>query len=112
MQNQRTMSLPTPRALGTGLVTLDVVLHAGSVEPPPSYAGGTCGNVLTILSYLGWETVPISRLSPGTATERLFADLARWNVSTDFISIERGGSTPIIIHHISRRPDDQPYHTF
>jgi sugar/nucleoside kinase (ribokinase family) len=112
MQHRRAMPLPAPGALGTGLVALDVVINGSTPDPPPSYAGGTCGNVLTVLSYLGWDTAPIARLSPGTPTDYLLADLSRWNVSTRFISVARGGSTPIIIHRISRTASGQPRHTF
>jgi fructokinase len=101
-----------PCATGTGLVTLDVVVNVSSREPPRCYAGGACGNVLTILSYLGWQTAPVSRLAPGPAAERLLADLADWNVSTEFVSLDEGGSTPVIIERIARTVGGKPYHTF
>ena len=101
-----------PCAVGTGLLALDVVVNLDSGEQPRSYAGGTCGNVLTVLSYLGWHTAPISRLAPGPAAERLLADLADWKVATEFVSVEDGGSTPVIIERIARRPGGEPYHTF
>jgi fructokinase len=41
--------------MGTGLVALDLVVSNDNSVPPRYYAGGTCGNVLTILSFLGWE---------------------------------------------------------
>lgn len=100
--------------VGAGLVTLDVVLSAdrdsrGSLR---CFAGGTCGNVLTVLSYLGWNATPVGRLSPGPAAERVVADLRRWNVCTEFLFVETDGSTPIIIQRIGRRPTGQPYHSF
>jgi fructokinase len=50
-----------PTAYGTGFVALDVVvdLKAGTEA---RFAGGTCGNVLTILAFLGWRAVPIASL--------------------------------------------------
>ena len=101
-----------PCAVGTGLVALDVVVNVDSPETPRCYAGGTCGNILTILSYLGWHTAPVSRLAPGPAADRLLADLADWNVSTEFVSVEEDGSTPIIIERITHTASGQPYHTF
>ena len=44
-----------PVVVGTGLVALDVVINSDVHRPPRLWAGGTCGNVLTILSYLGWH---------------------------------------------------------
>ena len=74
-----------PVAVGMGLVALDLVF-AGDQLPPKCYAGGTCCNVLTILSYLGWRSLPISRLRGDTAGERLVRDLRRWHVSTQFVT--------------------------
>jgi fructokinase len=101
-----------PCAFGTGLLALDVVVKADSPGAPLCYAGGTCGNVLTVLSYLGWNVAPISRLAPGPATDRLLADLADWKVSTQFVSLEEDGSTPVIIQRIARTASGVPYHTF
>ncbi len=101
-----------PRAFGTGLVALDVVINVNSEETPGLFAGGSCGNVLTILSYLGWSSSPISRLRSGPAADRVVSDLKSWNVGTKFVTLEEDGSTPIIIQRIGRRPTGEPYHTF
>ncbi len=97
---------------GTGLLALDVVFNIESKAHLDCFAGGTCGNVLTILSYLGWKSLPIARLSSGPAADYLIEDLHRWNVSTDFISLEADGSTPVIFQRIGRRASGQPYHSF
>ena len=54
---------PRPVCAGTGLVALDIVFNGDSTVPPRMWAGGSCGNVLTILSYLGWQAVPLARLA-------------------------------------------------
>jgi fructokinase len=51
-----------PIAYGTGFVSLDIVISSDPSEPSYHWAGGTCSNVLTILSYLGWKSFPIARL--------------------------------------------------
>ncbi|MBV9122144.1 MAG: carbohydrate kinase [Planctomycetes bacterium] len=108
-----TIRLPgRPTVVGTGLVALDVVYNPNSNRPPRWYAGGTCGNVLTVLSYLGWESIPVSRLAPGLAGDRLLEDLRQWNVSTEFVSREEEGSTPVIIERIGRTNAGKPYHKF
>jgi fructokinase len=93
-------------------LALDIVINVDSQEAPRCYAGGTCGNVLTILSYLGWSSAPVSRLSPGGAAERVLADLRQWGVLTEFISREDDGNTPIIIERIARTKAGEPYHSF
>ena len=60
---------PAPVVVGTGLVALDVVMNSDAHQPPRLWAGGTCGNVLTSLSYLGWQAYPVSRLNKDTAAE-------------------------------------------
>lgn len=86
--------------IGVGLLALDVVMGGNYHHSPGFYAGGSCGNVLTVLSYLGWDTSPVARLAENKATELLFADLHRWNVDTSLISIEESGSTPIIVERL------------
>lgn len=102
----------TPLAVGMGLVALDVVFAAADQIPPRCYAGGTCGNVLTILSYLGWRSLPVSRLRADKAGDRLVQDLRRWDVSTQFITQSPDGSTPIIVQRIKRPVGGVPQHSF
>jgi fructokinase len=114
MRNTRTdASRPEkPLVVGMGLLALDVVLRADKSTTPRYFAGGTCGNVLTALSYLGWASVPISRISPGPAADRLIQDLKTWTVTTQFITQLMNGSTPIIVERIGRSGDGRPIHSF
>jgi len=76
-------------ALGTGLVALDVVINSDVHQPPRLWAGGTCGNVLTILSYLGWQAYPVSRLNEDTAAGYLMRDLSQWeSISSLYIQVQ------------------------
>jgi fructokinase len=95
-----------------GLVALDIVFTADDDTPPRSYAGGTCGNVLTILSYLGWSSIPVSRLRNDKASKRLLEDLHQWGVSTKFVSQTPDGSTPVIVQRIKRSSNGVPRHSF
>lgn len=47
---------PRPAIAGTGLIALDVVIPNEPRSLPQLWAGGTCGNVLTALAYLGWDS--------------------------------------------------------
>lgn len=99
-------------AVGTGLVALDVVITEGGTTPPRHWAGGTCGNVLLALRYLGWHSAPVARLQSGDAAGRVLEDLQHWGVSTEHVSVEHDGSTPIIVQKIGRTLGGEPYHTF
>ena len=99
-----------PRVAGTGLVALDAVL--GEREGHRFWAGGSCGNVLMILSYLGWRSIPISRLDNDTAGEYVVEDMKRWGVDTSLLQLEPRAETPIIIHQIGRSKEGIPYHRF
>jgi sugar/nucleoside kinase (ribokinase family) len=106
------MTNPVPLVVGTGLVALDVVVSENQSTTPSYWAGGTCGNVLTILRYLGWQSAPIARLRQGVTADSLLSDLKRWGVATDFITLAEDGSTPVIVQRIGQTATGEPYHTF
>ena len=101
-----------PRIVGMGLVALDVVMSDATGQEPRFFAGGTCGNVLTILSYLGWRSSLIARLCCGSTAECVVADLERFGVLTKCVSRKADGSTPVIIHRIRTSINGEAYHTF
>lgn len=98
--------------IGIGLVALDVVMEKDNDVEPELYAGGSCGNVLSILSYLGFNTYPIARLGNNKATEEILNDIKIWGVKTDLILKGDDGSTPIIIQRLSIGRDGTPIHRF
>src|SRR5215218_804198 len=95
---------PSPVIAGTGLIALDVVIPIGAHSLPQLWAGGTCGNVLTALAYLGWDAYPIARLRDDAASRQINQDLCRWGVKPDFLGIDPAGSTPVIVQHIHCMP--------
>lgn len=97
---------------GTGLLTLDVVISLDARKAPRLWAGGTCGNVLTILSYLGWQSFPVARLNGDAASAYVLRDLRRWGVRLDFAREKPEANTPIIVHQISRNRAGEPSHKF
>jgi fructokinase len=86
--------------VGTGLVALDVLLTDTPNCPPKLWAGGSCGNVLTILSYFGWKSYPVARLGSDPAATEVLSDLERWGVKTCLISQNETDSTPIVIERL------------
>ncbi len=101
-----------PLVVGTGLIALDEVTSADKSIPVRFWAGGTCGNVLIALKYLDWSAEPIARLADDRATELLLHDLRRWRLSERFIRVQEGGSTPIIVHRITRQANGRVKHSF
>lgn len=97
---------------GVGLIALDVLIKDKTNHFPKIFAGGSCGNVLSILSYLEFNTFPIARLGNNDATDLVLEDLEKWNVNIDFIEKEEKGSTPIIIHRILESALNEPKHRF
>ncbi len=105
-------SAKRPKVLGAGLIALDLVMSMDPEKPIRSWAGGTCGNVLSILAYLGWEAFPIARMNGDPASERVRADMTRWGVRLDFTACTPTGHTPIIIQEIRLGRDGSPTHRF
>lgn len=111
-KNPNTSRSKRPLIVGTGLVALDAVVSADETIPVRYWAGGTCGNVLIALQYLGWSAQPVARLANDRATELLLNDLRKWRVSERFIRIEDDGSTPIIVQRIKRDAQGRVSHSF
>lgn len=96
--------------VGAGLISLDVVVVDDSKYR--FYAGGTCGNVLAILGYLGWNATAVARHAKEPATRRIVEDLRKWNVQTDFMHLGTTTRPPIIFHRITRAADGTARHKF
>jgi len=86
-----------PNCIGSGLITLDILIKDLNFRSLSYYAGGSCGNVLMILSHLGWNVFPIARLNSNKHAVRLLNDFKTNDVNLDFITLAESGSTPIII---------------
>lgn len=105
-------SYTKPVIVGTGLVALDVVIADDPAADPILCAGGTCGNVLTALAFLGWESYPIARLRSDAASKRVIEDLKHWGVKLDFVSLSECGSTPVVVQHIRQNGNGERSHRF
>lgn len=101
-----------PKIFGTGLVALDLVMGLDPNTQVQSWAGGTCGNVMAIMAYLGWDAYPIARMNGDPASERVRTDLSSWGVHLEFANCEPASHTPIVIQQIRRGRDGTPTHRF
>lgn len=102
----------TPRIVGAGLVTLDIVLDGVESDSVAHWAGGTCGNVLAALAFLGWHATPIARLGDDAAADTISGDLASSGVSTDRLSREVGSHSSRIAQHVIRQRNGGVRHRF
>ena len=107
-----TFSSTQPKIFGTGLIALDLVVGVHPETPVRCWAGGTCGNVLSILAWLGWDAYPVARMSRDAASERVRTDMARWGVHFDWTTCAPTTPTPIIVQEIRRGRDGRPRHRF
>ena len=101
-----------PTVVGVGLLALDVVINSETDRPARLYAGGTCGNVLSILSYFGWKSYPVSRLKTDVASRHVLKDLKRWGVRTDFVRTRPSVDTPMIVERVRTTPAGEASHRF
>lgn len=97
---------------GTGMIALDIVINHTSNSIPFFLTGGSCGNVLTILSYLGWESYPIARLKNDLISTYLINDLKKDKINTDLLLINNFGSTPLVIEKIIATGSGNPKHSY
>lgn len=101
-----------PIAFGTGLIALDIVVTDQYGVRPRLWAGGTCGNVLLILAYLGWRTYPIAALGNDLAAQRVLEDMKRFRVNTRFLRRSAARHTPIVVEKIRTLGPRAPRHHF
>jgi len=89
-----------PSCMGTGLIALDVVMNELDESKASLWAGGSCGNVMSSLSFLGWSTYPIANHKCDIASDLIKKDMSRWGVKTQFILNSITGITPIVVERL------------
>jgi fructokinase len=89
-----------PTVVGVGMVVLDVILNNGDMKPI-FMAGGTCGNVLAGLSFLGWTSSAISRAGSDVARNIMIKDLVNSGVDTTYVTSEVNLETPRIVEKLN-----------
>jgi len=103
-------SNPRLKCAGTGLVTLDIVCKVNDGLNLRFWTGGSCGNVLIILAYLGWESYPIARLGDDTAGQFLLKEMKSFGLECDQVFLGKSVSTPIIVEELSNGTNRSPSH--
>ncbi len=80
---------------GTGLIALDVLLRDENAAIY-SALGGSAGNVLAILAYLGWSSFPIAHIGSDPAGENLRKEFKSLGSNTRFLISQDSTATPVI----------------
>lgn len=97
---------------GIGLVALDVVVDDDSDELLGEWAGGSTGNLMAILAFLGWDAFPIARLDEGEVSAAIKKDLKRWRVNQEWLSLEPTAEAAIYIERFRHDSEGAVYHRF
>lgn len=84
-----------PTVVGCGLVALDVLLGK-DVAVHYAGIGGTVGNVMSIMAYLGWRSVPMVRLGIDPAGIRVLQEMLALGVDTTHITLDVHVKTPVV----------------
>jgi len=106
------MHKSTGRVTGAGLMALDVVVRSEGDHGALLFAGGTCGNVLAILSYLRWDAQAVGYLGDDVAADLILGDLRASGVRTEYLQRHSGLSTPVFVQKLQTDRNGTPQHTF
>ena len=96
-------------ALGGGFVALDVV---DGDRGQFAAVGGSCGNVLTILAWLGWSSAPVARLGADPAAEFVREDLETFGVQLRHVSASARVQTPVVLQRFVEDRQGHRQHRF
>jgi fructokinase len=107
-QSSRERARAQPRVVGAGLLALDVLLDEDK-SGSRAELGGSAGNVLAILAFLGWSSVPVARLGTDVAGTRIRREFEYLQADTRFIKHENQARTPVVYQWPG---DDQRTHKF
>ncbi len=90
-------------AFGAGLITLDIIIKQQEHPTLAHAAGGTCGNVIAALAYLGWNTTPVGRLGDDAAGNAIRREFERLGVSARQLTREQAVDSARIVQFVVER---------
>ncbi len=98
------------RVVGSGLIALDILVDQ---DPADRYRalGGSAGNVLAILAYLGWTSLPVARLGRDAAARHIEREFRQLGATTEFLRGDSPMRTPVI-YQSSDAVDGSPHYSF
>lgn len=99
---------PELRAVGSGLIALDVILDDSS-SPITSAVGGSAGNVLAALAYLGWHSVPVCELGKDTAGQQVREEFQKLKADLRFVIESDHICTPVVYQMPADAPETHSF---
>ena len=94
---------------GVGFVAMDVIDLEGDRF---AAVGGSCGNVMAILAWLGWTARPIARLGRDAAGDFIRQELRDLGVDVGWLTEEKKLRSPIVLQRFSTASDGTRTHRF
>ena len=92
--------------IGTGIFNLDTIVVREYPEWPAmrpfkdkvvlEEVGGTCGNVMCMLSWLGWDAKPVVYLDDSAEGRKVAEDLKRYGCDCRYVTNKPGGGTTLL----------------
>lgn len=95
--------------IGTGFIALDIVEGKSDNF---STAGGSCGNVMAMLAWLGWTASPVGRIGRDSAGNYILNEYKKLGVDTRHIIRDKQIATPIVIQRFAETADGERTHRF
>ena len=94
---------------GIGFVSMDVIDMEGGRF---AAVGGSCGNVMVILAWLGWNARPIARLGDDSVGDFVRAELGGQGVNVASLTKEKKFRSPIVLQRFGTARDGTRTHRF
>jgi len=98
-----------PTCVGVGFVAVDLVETDADTF---AAVGGSCGNVMAILAWLGWHSAPVARLGRDWAADYIRQDLSAAGVDIELLTAEDRIQSPIVIQRFIEDRYGQRSHRF
>ena len=98
-----------PVCIGAGLVAMDIVEAKNGRF---AATGGSCGNVMALLAWMGWRTAPVARLGQDDPGVFVREELEAIGVQTDYLTDEASVKTPVVVQRLIETDDGQHTHRF
>jgi sugar/nucleoside kinase (ribokinase family) len=95
--------------IGTGFIALDIVHGQKGLF---AATGGSCGNVMMALAWLGWTSTPVARLGCDSSGDFLANDMRSAGVSLDLLERSETVPTPVVIQRFVEDANGRRQHRF